>query len=83
MAKKLKKLPARPHRSYPWEQWLDGSAWALYPDDYPNTTLQGIRVTAYGAAKRYGARLDMVTTYEDHDGDQGVPVLNIQARYEH
>ena len=56
MAKKLKNLTISVHRGarplYPWDQWLDGSAWELTKGVDFQSSIPGFIATAHQAALR-------------------------------
>lgn len=59
MAERLGKFPehGNAHRHYPWNEWLDGSAWKLIAGVDFTGDARTFRQTAYAAAKRRGFKV--------------------------
>lgn len=57
MARKIKALAQHGGRKYPWEEWLDGSAWELVVGTDFAVTIESFRSTAIGKARDMGGKL--------------------------
>lgn len=55
MAKKLESFDFG--RQYPWDEWLDGSAWEISSDDVVSNNLSRFAGTARTQAKKRGMKL--------------------------
>lgn len=61
MAERVDKIPpALNGAKYPWDEWLDGSAWELIQGKDFETTINSFRTTARSAAKVRGIRVMIV-----------------------
>lgn len=49
MAQRLKELPAR--TKYPWDDWVDGGAWAIFKDDDYTIPTANMQITLHMRAK--------------------------------
>jgi hypothetical protein len=56
MARRLDAFPAPASARYPWDEWLDGSAWELVRGDDFQSRLTTLRANAQAQAKRRGGR---------------------------
>jgi|SaaInlV_200m_DNA_6_1039755.scaffolds.fasta_scaffold98187_1 hypothetical protein len=67
----MKVLTAMPARQggrteqYPWTEWFDGAPRLLESGIDFDTTTEGIRASAYAAAKRHGVKVRVATIGTD------------------
>src|ERR1043166_1760081 len=72
MAKHLESFPSASARRYPWDQWLDGSVWQLFPGEDFTAKSSTMLGAARSHAKRLGGTL---RTRSIREGDRDTIVL--------
>lgn len=66
MARRLEAFPASTSARYPWDEWLDGSAWELVRGDDFQSKLSTLRANAQvQARKREGRTRSKTVTTQD------------------
>lgn len=73
MAKRLKEFPGEHVRDrYPWDEWLDGSAWLLRRGDDYTITTASMRAAASRAATERNKRVR--TSAQEDDGAEALAI---------
>lgn len=76
MAQRLKGLPAR--TKYRWDEWVDGSAWAIHKDEDYNISTANMQITLHMRAKSESKqrdttiRVETVSISREEDGREGL-----------
>jgi hypothetical protein len=69
MARRLDSFPPQTRSRYPWDEWLDGSAWELVHGEDFHSRMTTLRANAQLQAKKRGGqtRSKVVRTDDGHE----------------
>jgi hypothetical protein len=79
VARKLDAFPAVSTRLYPWEQWLNGDVWELFPEDDFTSKTRTIIAAARIRAKKMGGTVRTRLLQEETSGRESVVIQFVAA----
>ena len=71
MARRLDEFPGHSTRRYPWEEWLNGEVWQLFPEEDFNSKSHTMVAAARARSKRMGGGLRS-RTFREESGRESV-----------
>lgn len=78
MARKLDAFPGLSTRRYPWEEWLNGEVWQLFPDEDFAAKTRTIVAGARTRAKRMGGTV-RTRLLQGEDGRESIVLQFIRS----